>query len=313
MKFFVSVLGVFFISAMANSAEVQYLQPRLVLKGHTDWAHSVAFLPNSNRAVTASYDGTVRIWGLANGEELSRVTLADRVNSVAVSPDGRLFVSGGRSGAFVWDVVTSHLVAELRGHEGIVTFVAFSKDGRFIATGGVDKTARLWSAVTFKPVIEFRGHSEAVLSVAFSPDSTRLYSAGDQTIRVWSVSTGKSLGVWRGHSSTVRWVSISRDGRHAATTSYDGTARIWSVIEGRELISWRPGGEVVTSAEFLPDGRILTASRDLTPKLWVKPNVNPALVLRGHTKFIEAVAISSDGLQALTASWDNTVGVWDLP
>ena len=299
--------------ARAGASEVS-LVPRVrqILKGHTDWVHSVAFSPNGGRAVTGSLDGSVRIWNLANGQEQSRIAVGGKVLSVAISPDGRRLVSGGSNGLFVWDIDTLKRVAVLDGHKGAVTFVAFSKDRRFIASAGVDKTVRIWDAINLKQKGALIGHDEAVLSVSFSPDSTKLYSAGDRTVRVWLVPNGTTLGVWRGHESTVRWIGISGDGSTAASASYDGTVRVWDSTSGNAIMSLRPGGDVITAVEFLPDGRLLTAGRDSILRLWTRPYSVAGDALRGHTNAIESVAISDDGRAALTASWDKTIVLWDI-
>ncbi len=308
-----AVLFTYLLITGSNNTKI--IHPRLVLKGHDDWVHSAAFFPDGQSAVTGSLDGSLRIWDLVNGQELNRILVDGKVLSVAVSPNGNHMVSAGSEGLSVWDSNTTKLVSKLKGHKGAVVFVAFSRDGHFIASGGVDKTIRLWDAVSLKPIGAYLGHTDYVLALAFSNDSKRIYSvSSDNSIRVWSVPSGNTLEVWNGHESSVRWISISDDDQYAITASYDGSARIWDTLLGNEIVSWKPGGEVVTSVAFLPDGRLLTSSRDATPRLWDKPDASSlSAIFRGHTNFIEAMVISPDGRQAISASWDNTAVIWDLP
>ena len=300
---------------MTGSNNTKIIHPRLVLKGHDDWVHSAAFFPDGRRAVTGSVDGTLRIWDLNTGKEINQISVGGKVLSAALSANGKHLVSAGSEGLSVWDSNTTKLVSKLKGHEDAVVFVAYSRDGRFIASGGVDKTIRLWDAVSLKPIGAYLGHTDYVLALVFSNDSKRIYSvSSDNSIRVWSVPSVNALQVWNGHTLTVRWISISDDDQYAITASYDGTARIWDTSTGNEITAWKPGGEVVTSAAFLPDGRLLTSGRDMTPKLWDKPDISSlSAIFRVHTNFIEAMVISPDGRQAISSSWDNTAALWDLP
>ena len=163
--------------------------------------------------------------------------------------------------------------APLTGHTLAVTSVAFSPDGKTLATGSDDSTVRLWDVAARRALgTPLTGHTNSVRSVAFSPDGRTLATGSyDNTVRLWDVATRRAIGGdLTGDTGTVHSVAFSPDGKTLATGSYDNTVRLWDVATQRALGTPLTGDTgLVHSMAFSPDGKTLaTGSADGTVRLW---------------------------------------------
>ena len=145
------------------------------------------------------------------------------------------------------------------GHTDVVSTVAFSPDGRHLASGSDDYTLRLWESATGQLVRSFEGHTGSVRAVAFSPDGRYLASGSDdETLRLWERATGQLVRSFEGHTGVVTAVAFSPDGRHLASGSWDGTSKVWDPSNSKLLISlvWFNDGEWVA---YTPDNYYLAS------------------------------------------------------
>jgi WD40 repeat protein len=289
-------------------------RPLATLRGHGAGVVCVTFSPEGRRLATGSDDGTARVWDAATGSRPVAFRKRDQggVTRVAFAPDGAR-VASVSGVARVWSADSGTETAVFSGHRGPVLDVAFSPDGRTLATADVDGVARLWDAASGRPMVTVRAHARPVPRVAFSPDGRRLVTgSSDGTARIWDAVTGSEyprIPTRRGHVGTV---AFSPDSRRLATADDQGTAHLWDAATGRHittLIGHAGGISIVT---FAPDGRtIATASDDHTARIWDAATGRVLRVLRGHTEAVRVVRYSPDGRTLATAGEDCSVRLWD--
>ncbi len=289
------------------------------LTGHTDDVTSIAFNRDGRRLASASSDSTIRLWDVKRRAPRDvRLTTGDSVRTVAISPDGKIVASAGRRTIRLWNRRTHKQIgATMTGHENRINSVAFTPDGKTLASGSDDQTLRLWDVATHKQLAVLRGYHDWVNSVAFSPDGTVVASGSDDsTVRLWDVRTHKQLKTHStGPAVWVKSVAFSPDGKLIASGSDDRMVRLWDARtlkrRGRRLA--RLGGNV-SAVAFSPDGKVLAAaSDDRTIRLWdVASRTELGAPLAGHRSAVKALAFSPDGRTLASASMDKTVRLWDV-
>ncbi|MEW6494938.1 MAG: NB-ARC domain-containing protein [Cyanobacteriota bacterium] len=300
--------------------------PLLTCEGHTSWVGSLRFSPDSKILVSGSFDNTVRLWDIQTGECLQTLNKDNiAIHEVAFSPDGQLLACAcDNHTVLLWDIgsvqsrPTSHpgeqLVAVFTGHSDAVHAVAFSPDGRTLASGSQDSTIKLWDIQQRKCLQTFLGHSHGVWSIAFSPDGQLLASGGqDNTVMLWNIESGNCIRTLQGHSDWIESVAWSPDGITLASGSEDHTVRLWDIRRGQCRHIWQGHKSEIWSVAFSSDGSMLVSgSADQTVKFWDTSDGLCRQTLQGYMNPVSAIAFSPDGKTLVSGSHNQNLRWWDV-
>lgn len=293
----------------------QFATQGLLLGRHGDYIQKAVFSPDGQHVVTASNDGTARVWEVNSGESIELYGHRGSINTAAFSPDGKLIVTSSWDGtARIWQTDGSMAPVVLYGHQDIVNMAMFSNDGDHVVTASRDGTARVWLTVNGAESVVLSGHSSSINTAAFSPDATLVVTAShDGTARIWKIDETADPIILRGHNGSVNTAEFSPDGAFVVTSSDDKTARVWQSNGDGKAVSLNGHEDGVETAAFSPDGmRVVTASTDGTARLWPASGNGESIVLRGHDYWVYSAKFSPDGKFVVTASADATARLWRI-
>ncbi len=209
---------------------------------------------------------------------------------------------------------SNHPLATLRGRAGDVNAVAFSPDGKVLASGNADHTIKLWDLAAAAELRTLRGHSGTVYFVAFAPDGRSLASASaDRTIKVWDVASGAELRTFRGHSKAAYGVAFSPNGEVLASASHDGSIKLWDAASGKELLSLPGHTWAAIALAFSPDGgRLASTGGDGTVRLWHTATGKELRTFTGHRTWVWSVAFGPEGKVLASGEYDGAMKLWDV-
>ena len=310
------------------------------LRGHTNQMNGVAFLPDGTLLATCAWDRTIRLWDPRIDAEATRLPgpVGSAISSVAFRPDrarlafvegdNKVSLFGAISKVSQWDLATGKAAPSLNGHTNGARRVAYSANGKVLASGARDETARTWDAETGQPFAVFRGHKGWIECLAVSPDGRWVASSSEPPeltkarsgqgpfreipaeIKVWDARTGVERLKLTGHANTVYQLAFQPDGRVLASADYSGV-KLWDLETGA------PKGEIKDGSfeglQFSPDGRLLFVPRSEGIIVHDLGTAKELTRLVGHASgLFGGLTVSPDGKRVASAR-GTEVKLWEIP
>jgi WD40 repeat protein len=286
--------------------------------------YKVSFSPDGTRVAAAAFDG-LQVWMYTPGEPVtleaskSILTIGDG-GSAVFSPDGKWLAALSLSTASgnavkLWDANTGQELLTLVGHTDWLAGLAFSPDGKRLASTSLDGTVRIWSLAAGQELVTvlspIAGYGNRVV---YSPNGQELATnGGDGSATIWNANTGEPRLTLKGHDVEVMNMAFSPDGKRFATGSLDATAIIWDTATGKKLISLSGHEAGVRDITFSPNGSLIaTGGFDNTARIWDSTTGAELVKITGHEGIVPGIAFSPDGTRLATASTDGTAKIWDV-
>jgi len=295
--------------------------------------YSLAIAP-WGRYVAAGRANQVFVYDVESGDELARLVdpnlsaiqhngkpmyptgaaHRDFVHALAFSPDGLTIASAGYRTVKLWQRPASSRVREIPVG-AVVTTVAVSANGQWLATAGADNAIKLWNLADGQPGKTLAGHAASVHSLAFNADGSKLASASDdKTIRVWNLADGTEANKIES-PAPAKAVVFNADGTKVIVGQSDNIIRIWAIPAAAPFMPEKEikghGGPVTSLALITPAGtQILSGSDDQTARVWDLASGNQVRAF-AHGGPVTSVAIRADGLFAATGGANNIAKLWN--
>jgi WD40 repeat protein len=300
-----------------------------VLEGHRFPVQALVFAPDNGTltsvaGLTGSPQGEeeVLVWDTATGRPDPIRTESfggRRVLSVAL--DTRTLATVGMEHdrtVRLWDLVSGRERARLGDSLSQVGALAFSRDGRQLATADNGNNVKVWDATTGRVKTHCQRHSGVMGSLAFAPGGALLAGgAVDRTVRLWDVATGAEQGVLVGHTRAVMGLAFSPDAHLLASGDFAGVVKLWDVAARTEWATLTASEETdyleeVAAVAFSPDGRVLAVALGRAVQLWDVTTAKRLALLEGHKGKVTSLAFSPGGTRLASGSYDRTVRLWDV-
>jgi tetratricopeptide (TPR) repeat protein len=286
------------------------------MPAHLGAVKSVVFVPNRERLLSSSSDGTAKVWDLKTDRPV-RVLHGhtSAVRAIRIGADGRRAATAGDRTVRVYSLLDGKLERTIDADDGQVFAAAVSPGGQTIVSGGTGGQAKVWGVDgTLRATLDHGG--ARVLAIAFSPDGSSLVTAGeDGIIKVWDVADWQLRHTLAGHQGAVNDVAVAADGQMLASAGDDRTVRLWHLDYGTALAVLSLHNDSVWSVAFSPDGTmLLSGGRDALLGVWAPATraLRQTIRLEASLNGTPAVAFAPDGTAFASAHGDGEIDLWSV-
>ena len=285
-------------------------------EGHWSNINSATFSPDDSRILTASNDGSAKVWDTTTG--ICLLTLEEHVAEVmsaTFSNDGsKIVTASSDETARIWNANTGISLISLEGHQGWVSHAVFSNDCSKIVTSSFDKSAKIWNPKTGECLLTLQGHQGLVRSAIFARDDSKIITASDDcTARIWDSITGECLMILASDNGRMLSATFNAEGNKAVTTCTYHKSKLWDIATGACIHTLEGHQAWVWSAAFSTDGsKIVTASGDRTARIWDTTTGVCIQTLEGHKSEVRCAAFNNNNSLIVTASHDGKAKLWHV-
>jgi WD40 repeat protein len=298
--------------------------PILVLdpNGHSAMIRDVMFTPDGKSLISVSNDKTIHLWDVETGDLIKTIRgqIGDgsegKLYAGALAPDGKTLAVGGYPSAWgirLFNIQSSEQIGLLKGHSNTIYTLAFSSDGKWLASGSGDNTVRVWDVSSQKEIAKLKGHTDGIYGVVFSPDGKKLISVANDDIGIlWNWRNKKIINKLKKHTDMVPAVAFAPDGQYIITGGADGKILLWDG-EGNFIKEVDTYSDDVVTVSFSADSKkiVISGTGNFDAIVYSIPSGKQLSSFSKHNNTVIASAFYGNELIATAGGENNDIYIWD--